>query len=111
MARKKRGNQTVRFENRPYIIGRGNVVGEKEGEGPLAACFDETLTDDMYGEKSWEKAESKMLQTAMSRACMRAQLDKIVVCVQEKKTWGFPLQNSRSVSVFPTRRLPYSTMS
>ena len=76
MARKKRGTQTVRFENRPYIIGRGNVVGRKEGEGPLAACFDETLTDDMYGEKSWEKAESKMLQTAMSRACMRAQLDK-----------------------------------
>ena len=76
MARKKQGAQTVRFENKPYIIGRGNVVGKKESEGPLASCFDETLTDDMYGEKSWEKAESKMLQTAMSKACQRAQLDK-----------------------------------
>lgn len=76
MARKKVGAQTVRFENKPYIIGRGNVVGMKEGEGPLASCFDEILTDDMYGEKSWEKAESKMLQEAMSKACRRAQLKK-----------------------------------
>lgn len=76
MARKKIGAQTVQFENRPYIIGRGNVVGMKEGEGPLASCFDEILQDDMYGEKSWEKAESKMLQEAMSKACRRAQIKK-----------------------------------
>ncbi len=76
MARKKIGAQTMRFEYRPYIIGRGNVVGMKEGEGPLAGCFDEILKDDMYGEKTWEKAESKMLQEAMSRACRRAQLRK-----------------------------------
>ena len=76
MARKKIGVQTVRLEKKPYIIGRGNVVGKKEGEGPLGTCFDESLNDDMYGEKSWEKAESKMLQTAMTKACERAQLRK-----------------------------------
>ncbi len=76
MARKKIGAQTVRLEKKPYIIGRGNVVGKKEGEGPLGACFDESLNDDMYGEKSWEKAESKMLQSAMTKACERAQLKK-----------------------------------
>ena len=76
MARKKIGAQTVQLEKKPYIIGRGNVVGKKEGEGPLGACFDESLNDDMYGEKSWEKAESKMLQTAMTKACERAQLRK-----------------------------------
>ena len=76
MARKKQGLQTVSFEKKPYIIGRGIVVGKKESEGPLAAYFDESLTDDMYGEKSWEKAESKMLQTAMTKACTRAQLSK-----------------------------------
>ena len=59
MARKKQGLQTVSFEKKPYIIGRGNVVGKKESEGPLASYFDESLTDDMYGEKSWEKAESR----------------------------------------------------
>ena len=76
MARKKIGAQTVQLEKKPYIIGRGNVVGKKEGEGPLGACFDESLNDDMYGEKSWEKAESKMLQNAMMKACERAQLRK-----------------------------------
>ena len=76
MARKKIGAQTVQLEKKPYIIGRGNVVGKKEGEGPLGACFDESLNDDMYGEKCWEKAESKMLQSAMTKACERAQLRK-----------------------------------
>ena len=76
MAGKKIGGQTVKFENRPYIIGRGNVVGKKEGEGPLSECFDEILKDDMYDEKSWEKAECKMLENAMIKAVTRAQLTK-----------------------------------
>ena len=73
---KKIGNQSVRFAHRPYFIGRGNVVGQKEGEGPLAACFDEILEDDMDGEKSWEKAECKMLEGAMEKALQRAELTK-----------------------------------
>ena len=73
---KKIGNQSVRFSHRPYFIGRGNIVGQKEGEGPLASCFDEILTDDMYGEKSWEKAECKMLEGAMEKALRRAELTK-----------------------------------
>ena len=28
---KKIGNQSVRFSHRPYFIGRGNIVGQKEG--------------------------------------------------------------------------------
>ena len=76
MANKKMGNQTVVFERRPYLIGRGNIVGKKEGEGPLGPCFDQILEDDMFGEKSWEKAECKMLQTAMEKAMKRARLKK-----------------------------------
>ncbi|MBQ4649260.1 MAG: stage V sporulation protein AD [Firmicutes bacterium] len=76
MAHKKKGSQTVVFEKKPYIIGRGNIGGKKESEGPLAACFDQLLDDDMFGEKSWEKAECKMLQTAMERAIHRAKLKK-----------------------------------
>ena len=71
---KKIGNQSVRFAHRPYFIGRGNIVGQKEGEGPLAACFDEILEDDMDGEKSWEKAECKMLEGAMEKALQRGTL-------------------------------------
>ena len=64
MVYKKRGKQSVIFEQRPVIRGRGSVVGQKEGEGPLGKNFDIVLKDDMYGEKSWEKAESKMLKEA-----------------------------------------------
>ena len=65
MANKKIGRQTVLFETKPYITGRGTVVGQKEGKGPLAKDFDIILDDDMYDQKSWEKAESKMLKEAM----------------------------------------------
>ncbi len=76
MANKKIGAQTVQFTEKPFLIGRGNIVGKKEGEGPLAECFDEILEDDMFGEKSWEKAECKMLENAMERAMKRAQMAK-----------------------------------
>lgn len=71
MGYKKRGKQSVIFEQKPCIRGRGTVVGQKEGEGPLGKNFDIVLSDDMYGEKSWEKAESKMLKEAMIKAAAR----------------------------------------
>lgn len=74
MVYKKRGKQSVIFEQRPVIRGRGSVVGQKEGKGPLGKNFDIVLKDDMYGEKSWEKAESKMLKEAMLKAASRADI-------------------------------------
>lgn len=74
MMNKKAGKQSMLFPSGAYLRGRGTVVGKKEGEGPLSDCFDVTLQDDMYGEKSWEKAESKMLKEAMMRAVQRAGL-------------------------------------
>ncbi len=73
---KKIGKQTFFFQEKPVITGRGTVVGQKEGEGPLNKYFDILLKDDMYGEKTWEKAESKMLKEAMFKAMSRADLDK-----------------------------------
>lgn len=75
MTYKKRGKQSVIFETKPFVTGRGNAVGQKEGEGPLGKCFDIVLDDDMYGEKTWEKAEQKMLKEAMMKAVSRAGLD------------------------------------
>ena len=72
MIYKKKGRQSVIFEEKPLIRGRGTVVGEKEGQGPLAKNVDIILKEDMYGEKSWEKAESKMLKEAMKKAVSRA---------------------------------------
>lgn len=54
------GRQTVKFKHKPTISCASAIVGKKEGEGPLAADFDVILEDDYFGEKSWEKAESKL---------------------------------------------------
>ncbi len=72
---KKKGKQTIVFEKQPYIVSSGTVVGNKEGQGPLAKWFDVCLEDDMYGEKSWEKGESKMLKEAFLIAIKRSGLD------------------------------------
>ena len=76
MVSKKVGRQSVLFPSGAWLIGRGTVAGKKEGEGPLSAYFDTILEDDMYGEKSWEKAESKMLKEAMLKAVQRAGLTR-----------------------------------
>lgn len=69
------GKQTVIFENKPTIAAAMAIVGKKEGEGPLAADFDVILEDDYYGEKSWEKAESK-LQEETARLTLKTALKK-----------------------------------
>jgi stage V sporulation protein AD len=75
MAIKKVGTQTVQFDNPPVIMATGSIVGPKEGEGPLKDYFDIVLSDDLYGEKSWELAESKMLITAVKKAVEKANLN------------------------------------
>lgn len=64
--------QTLNFKNKPEIIGFAAVVGEKEGKGPLAKWFDVILEEDTYGEKTWEKAESKMLKQAILLALAKS---------------------------------------
>ncbi len=65
MAVKKMGQQTIQFSLPPKIISSYSIVGPKEGEGPLKDWFDEVLTDDKYEEKTWEKAESKILRNSI----------------------------------------------
>lgn len=65
---KKIGLQTVKFDNPPSIIGTSSIVGPKEGEGKLKDFYDLILQDDIYGEKSWEKAERKILKEAVEMA-------------------------------------------
>ncbi len=63
----KKGN-TVFFDNPPVITSFSAVCGSKEKEGVLGTFADITLDDDMYGESTFEKAECKMLTTAISLA-------------------------------------------
>ena len=68
MNTKKRGSQTVALSSPPSIIGNACVVGKKEGDGPLAACFDFISQDPTFGESTWEKAESGMQKQALGLA-------------------------------------------
>ena len=64
------------FSNPPTVLGYGSVAGKKEKEGPLGAYFDFTGTDTHFGEKSWEKAESRMQQLALQTALTHAELKR-----------------------------------
>ena len=59
---KKIGKQTIIFDSPPTIKECNSIVGPKEAQGPLAKYFDLTLDDEFWGEKSWEKAESKIIK-------------------------------------------------
>ncbi len=69
---KRLGKQTVRLSNPPSIIGAYSSVGVKEGQGPLASYFDTVYEDDMLGEKTWEKAESKLVCDTVAGAMQNA---------------------------------------
>lgn len=66
---KRVGGSTVRFVTPPAIKAWGNVAGKKEGHGPLGTLFDMVYEDTSLGEKTWEKAESR-LQNEAVRICL-----------------------------------------
>lgn len=51
-----------------YVQSAYSIVGPKEGDGDFGACFDTVLADDLWGERSYEKAESKMHREAIRGA-------------------------------------------
>ena len=73
---KKTGKRTIIFENKPSILGYASVVGKKEHEGPLSEEFDFYTEDSFFGEKTFEKAESKLQKTAVKIALEKARLEE-----------------------------------
>ncbi len=68
----QRGKQSLVFEEAPYIIGSANIVGTKEGQGPLKDCFDVIGGDDTFGQNTWEEAESTLQKEAVTMALGKA---------------------------------------
>lgn len=68
------GKQTVTFGTPPVILETASIAGVKEGQGPLARTFDTVLTDDTFGEATWEKSESKLQREAALTALKKAGL-------------------------------------
>ena len=59
---KKIGKQTIKLDNPPTIVETASIVGPKEANGPMASYFDKCLEDEFWNEKTWEKAESKIIK-------------------------------------------------
>ena len=60
------------MQNGVGIAGYASVAGKKEGEGPLRHYFDILMDDAEWGEKTWEKTESKMQKSAVAHAVEKA---------------------------------------
>ncbi len=54
-------NNVIVFKNEPKITVTSSIVGPKEGNGPLGKYFKNVLSDDKMEEKTFEKAERKLL--------------------------------------------------
>lgn len=70
------GEGTVVFPNRPKIIAGAAIAGKKEGEGPLGKEFDAVIQDDLFGEETWEKAESRFYYTAAKTCLTKAGVEE-----------------------------------
>lgn len=68
------GKQSISFEKAPYIISSASVVGKKEGEGPLGKMFDVVEEENLFGQDTWEAAESAMQKEACVLALGKAHM-------------------------------------
>ena len=68
------GKATIALPNRPRIVSCASIAGRKEGDGPLHDEYDQIIQDDLFGEETWEKAESRFQYTAASLAIQKAGL-------------------------------------
>ena len=71
---KKIGTQTIKLENPVTILETASTVGPKESQGPLAKYFDRCLENEFYGEKTWEKAESKILRETVNSVITKSKI-------------------------------------
>ena len=71
---KRIGKYTIKLTNKPKIVGSFSVVGKKEGQGPFKDNFHHILKDDRFGEKSYESAEKRLLEFAITNAIDNSKL-------------------------------------
>ena len=67
---------TLFFINKPCIYKTFSIVGPKEKQSKLGKYYDMALDDDKFDESTFEKAECKMLTTAVSKVIKKSELKK-----------------------------------
>ncbi len=70
----KIGNRSLEFGKGVYVLDGYTIVGPKEKESNFGQFFDKVLKSDLWGEKSYEKAECKMHTQAISGALAKTNL-------------------------------------
>lgn len=99
------GQQTWKFQRQPHIISTATIVGPDEALGPLKDSFDKCYDELEIYEKSWEKAERRLLSEATSLALSKKNLtaDDLQIYV------GGDLLNQIITNNFVARelRIPY----
>lgn len=66
--------ETIKFKKQPKIIGSYSIVGPKEGKGNFGDYFDYIMKNDLFGEKTFEKAERKMVENAITGAIEKSKV-------------------------------------
>ena len=97
---KKKGS--FKLSNQVYIKSGYTIVGKKEDDGNYSGNFDLVLKDDLWGEKSYEKAECKMHREAISGAIAKANLTIEDIDIM----LAGDLLNELSASSFSARNFP-----
>ena len=72
----KCGERTYIFDNPVYVRSGYSIVGKMEGEGNFGEYFDKVLDNDLWGEKSYERAECKMHKEAVKGAMTKAGIEE-----------------------------------
>lgn len=75
----KRIYSSLSFENHPSLYSFASIAGQKEGEGPMKNYFDHVETDATFGEKNWEKAESRLQSETLNLALQKGRLKPVDV--------------------------------
>ncbi len=68
----KESYKNLVFENPISVLETYSIVGTKEGKGNLGKKFNFVLEDDRYDESTFEKAECKMLSTAVKQVIKKS---------------------------------------
>ena len=101
----KLGRQSFLFKNKPGVVSGYSIVGPKEGKGNFGKFFHKILDDDLFGEKTYEKAECKMLHQTINEAIDSAGMKKEDIGIM----FAGDLMNQITSSSFSARELglPY----
>ena len=94
------GKRTMIFKNLPRIVGNYSIVGPKEGQGNFGKYFDEVLEDDTLGEKTYEKAECKLLEAELVVVIIGLHDEVVAGACHVERSLFIEQCNFKSVAVF-----------